>query len=137
MYSFNMTIFTGDLVSHDAYYQLSETYIEYAETALYDLWKRTLNKNSALYAAIGNHDSYQQAFDAPKDLPGALSEQLSWNYDHLAGLWEKEGWIGSGSAAEAKAHYGAYSVMHAPNLKIITLNTDLWWVWPSSIMIGI
>ena len=27
----NMTIFTGDLVSHDPYYQLSRSYIEYTE----------------------------------------------------------------------------------------------------------
>lgn len=122
-----MTVFTGDLVSHDPYYQLSESYIEYTETALYDLWKRTLNKGSPLYAAIGNHDEYQQAFDAPKNLPGMLSSQFSWNYNHLARLWEKEGWIDSTAAAQAKAHYGAYSVMHASNLKIITLNTDLWY----------
>ncbi|WWD17604.1 hypothetical protein CI109_102045 [Kwoniella shandongensis] len=124
---FNMTIFTGDLVSHDPYYQLSEGYIEYTETALYDLWKQTLNPSTPLYAAIGNHDSYQQAFDSPSTLSGKLKKQFSWNYDHLAKLWQKEGWIDHEAAGLAKRHYGAYSVQHAPTLKIITLNTDLWY----------
>lgn len=30
--AFNMTIFTGDMVSHDPYYELSRDYIEYTET---------------------------------------------------------------------------------------------------------
>nr|KIR45791.1 Ser/Thr protein phosphatase [Cryptococcus bacillisporus CA1280] len=67
--AFNMTIFTGDMVSHDPYYELSRDYIEYTETTLYNLWKQTLNPTSPLYAAIGNHDSYQQAFDPPLPFP--------------------------------------------------------------------
>lgn len=119
--AFNMTIFTGDMVSHDPYYELSRDYIEYAETgestasqikyammtyqnilALYNLWKQTLNPSSPLYAAIGNHDSYQQAFDAPSSLPGKLRKQSSWNYEHLAGLWESEGWIDGEVAQKVK-----------------------------------
>lgn len=30
--AFNMTIFTGDMVSHDPYYELSRDYVEYTET---------------------------------------------------------------------------------------------------------
>lgn len=75
-------------MSHDPYYELSRDYIEYTETsestashkkyammtyqnilALYNLWKQTLNPTSPLYAAIGNHDSYQQAFDPPLPFP--------------------------------------------------------------------
>ncbi|WVQ76951.1 hypothetical protein IAR50_006630 [Cryptococcus sp. DSM 104548] len=124
---FNMTIFTGDLVSHDPYQELSRDYIEYTETALYDLWKQTLNPTTPLYAVIGNHDSYQQAFDAPSSLSGKLQKEFSWNYDHLAGLWKSKGWIDKDASEKVKTHYGAYSVQHAPNLKIITLNTDLWY----------
>ncbi|OXC67744.1 hypothetical protein AYX13_03637 [Cryptococcus neoformans] len=125
--AFNMTIFTGDMVSHDPYYELSRDYVEYTETALYDLWKQTLNPTSPLYAAIGNHDSYQQAFDAPSSLTGKLRKQSSWNYEHLAGLLEIEGWIDGETAKKVKTHYGAYSIQHATNLKIITINTDLWY----------
>ncbi|WVQ79165.1 hypothetical protein IAT38_001261 [Cryptococcus sp. DSM 104549] len=123
----NMTIFTGDLVSHDPYYELSRDYNLYTETALYDLWKKTLNPTSPLYAAIGNHDSYQQAFDAPLSLTGKLKKQFSWNYDHLSSLWKENDWIDVKAEKYAKTHYGAYSIQHAPNLKIITLNTDLWY----------
>ncbi|WVQ68661.1 uncharacterized protein L199_006870 [Kwoniella botswanensis] len=123
----NMTIFTGDLVSHDPYYQLSRDFILYTETALYDLWKRTLNPSSPLFAAIGNHDQYQQAFDSPDTLTGILKKQFSWNYDHLSSLWKNNDWIDDKAARQAKAHYGGYSVQHASNLKVITINTDLWY----------
>ncbi|WVO24382.1 uncharacterized protein IAS62_005748 [Cryptococcus decagattii] len=100
--AFNMTIFTGHMVSHDPYYELSRDYIEYTETTLYNLWKQTLNPNSPL-------------------------KQSSWNYEHLAGLWESEGGIDGEVAQKVKTHYGAYSIQHATNLKIITINTDLWY----------
>ena len=46
------------------------------------------------------------------------------NYDHLAGLWQQEQWISESVAAQARAHYAAYSVQRTDGLRIITLNTD-------------
>ncbi|KAF8481747.1 Metallo-dependent phosphatase [Russula ochroleuca] len=123
---FAWTIYTGDLVSHDSENQLSRDYVMYAETVLYDLFKRTLG-SGPVYTALGNHDSYNQAQDAPHSLGGALADQFSWNYDHVASLWNVEQWIPQSAVAQARAHYAAYSVQRTDGLRVITLNTDLWY----------
>ncbi|KIJ54050.1 hypothetical protein M422DRAFT_73723 [Sphaerobolus stellatus SS14] len=123
---FAFTVYTGDLVSHDPDNQLSRDYIRYTETVLYDLFKRQLG-SGPVYAALGNHDSYNQAQDAPHSIGGQLASQFSWNYDHVADLWRNEGWLSAGTVQQAKAHYGAYSVQRQDGLRIITLNTDLWY----------
>ncbi|KAI0308376.1 Metallo-dependent phosphatase-like protein [Multifurca ochricompacta] len=123
---FAWTIYTGDLVSHDLENQLSRDYVMYTETVVYDLFKRILG-SGPVYAALGNHDSYNQAQDAPHSLGGTLAKQFSWNYDHVAGLWQQEQWIPSSAVAQARAHYAAYSVQRSDGLRVITLNTDLWY----------
>ncbi|KAA1467835.1 sphingomyelin phosphodiesterase [Dentipellis sp. KUC8613] len=123
---FAWTVYTGDLVSHDSENQLSRDYILYTETLLYNVFKQTVG-SGPVYAALGNHDSYDQALDAPHAIGGELANQFSWNYDHVAGLWEHEGWIPQSAANLARAHYAAYMVRRSDGLRIITLNTDLWY----------
>ncbi|KAI9455922.1 Metallo-dependent phosphatase-like protein [Lactarius psammicola] len=123
---FAWTIYTGDLVSHDVESQLSRDYVMYTETVVYDLFKRMLG-SGPVYAALGNHDSYNQAQDAHHSLGGALAGQFSWNYDHVAKLWQQEQWIPQSVVAQARAHYAAYSVQRTDGLRVITLNTDLWY----------
>ncbi|KAF8259132.1 sphingomyelin phosphodiesterase [Lactarius quietus] len=123
---FDFTVYTGDLVSHDSENQLSRDYVMYAETVLYDLFKRILG-SGPVYAALGNHDTYNEAQDAPHSLGGDLANQFSWNYDHVSKLWEHENWISQSTVAQASAHYAAYSVQRTDGLRIITLNTDLWY----------
>ncbi|TCD68079.1 hypothetical protein EIP91_011532 [Steccherinum ochraceum] len=123
---FDFTVYTGDLVSHDPDNQLSRDYITYTETVVYDLFKRTLG-SGPVYAVLGNHDSYNQAQDAPHTLGGALADQFSWNYDHLASLWQHEGWLPNAAVQLARAHYSAYMVQRKDGLRIITLNTDMWY----------
>ncbi|KIK07363.1 hypothetical protein K443DRAFT_627618 [Laccaria amethystina LaAM-08-1] len=122
---FAWSIYTGDLVSHDPDNQLSRRYIEYTETILYDLFKRMLG-SGPVYAALGNHDSYNQAQDAPHAIGGELAEQYSWNYDHIAGLWQYENWLPEDAVALAKAHYAGYMVKRSDGLRVVTLNTDMW-----------
>ena len=119
------TIYTGDLVSHDPQNQLSRAYTEYAEVSVYDLFKEYIG--SPVFPVLGNHDSNPEAIDAPHSLPGPLGQQFSWNYDHVASLWQHNGWINSTTANEARLHYGAYSVLNQYGLRIITLNTDFWY----------
>ncbi|KAF8204403.1 Metallo-dependent phosphatase [Mycena galopus ATCC 62051] len=123
---FDFTVYTGDLVSHDPDNQLSRAYVEYTESLLYDLFRKTLG-SGPVYAVLGNHDSYNQAQDAPHSLGGALASQFSWNYDHLAALWQHEDWLPASAIALAKAHYSAYMVKRQDGLRIISLNTDLWY----------
>ena len=119
------TIYTGDLVSHDSQNQLSRAYTEYAEVSVYELFKEYIG--SPVFPVLGNHDSNPEAIDAPHSLPGPLGQQFSWNYDHVASLWQQNGWINSSIADEARLHYGAYSVQNQYGLRIITLNTDFWY----------
>ena len=119
------TIYTGDLVSHDSQNQLSRAYTEYAEVSVYDLFKEYIG--SPVFPVLGNHDSNPEAIDAPHSLPGPLGQQFSWNYDHVASLWQHNGWISPATANEARLHYGAYSVLNQYGLRIITLNTDFWY----------
>ncbi|KAI8981242.1 sphingomyelin phosphodiesterase [Trametes punicea] len=123
---FDFTVYTGDLVSHDSENQLSRDYILYTETVLYDLLKKMLG-GGPVYAALGNHDSYNQAQDAPQSLGGQLAQQFSWNYDHVAALWQHEGWLPESAIELARSHYAAYMVKRSDGLRVITLNTDLWY----------
>jgi len=123
---FNFAIYTGDLVSHDPMNELSRDYVLYTETVVYELFKKTLG-SGPVYAALGNHDTQQSAQDSPHSLGGKLTDQFSWNYDHVAGLWELEGWIDETAAQLARANYAAYMVKRGDGLRVITLNTDFWY----------
>ncbi|KAI0094211.1 Metallo-dependent phosphatase-like protein, partial [Irpex rosettiformis] len=123
---FDFTLYTGDLVSHDPDNQLSRDYVRYHETVIYDLFKRILGAGP-VYAALGNHDSYNQAQDAPHALNPPLSSQFSWNYEHLAGLWSHEGWLPGSAVQEARVHYAGYGVQRGDGLRVISLNTDMWY----------
>ncbi|KAJ7492100.1 sphingomyelin phosphodiesterase [Mycena latifolia] len=123
---FSFSIYTGDLVSHDPDNQLSRAYVTYTETLLYDLFKRTLG-SGPMYAVLGNHDSYNQAQDAHHALGGKLATQFSWNYDHLAALWQHENWLPESAVELARAHYSAFMVKRQDGLRVISLNTDMWY----------
>ncbi|OBZ68610.1 Sphingomyelin phosphodiesterase 2 [Grifola frondosa] len=105
---FDFTVYTGDLVSHDSENQLSREYVSYTETVMYDLLKRMLGAGP-VYAALGNHDTYNQ------------------NYDHVAALWQHEEWLPQAAIELARAHYAAYMVKRQDGLRVITLNTDMWY----------
>ncbi|KAL2004087.1 hypothetical protein VTN02DRAFT_307 [Thermoascus thermophilus] len=123
--SLGWTIYTGDLVSHDPQPELSIAYTEYAETSIYGMFKTYLS--GPVFAALGNHDTSPVAIDSPHSFPGPLGEQQSWNYDHVAGLWQHEGWITPEAAKQARTHYGGYSIKTHYGLRIIAFNTDFWY----------
>ncbi|KAK0303477.1 hypothetical protein LTR01_008032 [Friedmanniomyces endolithicus] len=119
------TVYTGDLVSHESQNELSRLYAEYEEDSIYGMLKTYLT--GPVYPALGNHDTNPEAIDAPHSLPGPLGTQFSWNYDHVAGLWQHEGWLNSTGAEQARLHYGGYSVKNQYGLRVITINTDFWY----------
>ncbi|KAJ9224670.1 hypothetical protein DTO169E5_2752 [Paecilomyces variotii] len=123
--SLGWTLYTGDLVSHDPEPELSQAYVEYTETSVFEMFKSYLT--GPVFAALGNHDTSPANMDAPHKLGGTVGAELSWNYDHVAGLWQHEGWIDAETARTAATHYGAYSIKNHYGLRIITLNTDFWY----------
>ncbi|KAI8345846.1 Metallo-dependent phosphatase-like protein [Mortierella sp. GBAus27b] len=118
-------IFTGDIVSHDAWL-ITEKYVAEEETRSYDLFKQYLQELK-LYVAMGNHDSY------PSDqAPGRMRPNSyithKWLYEHVAGIWEKNNWITSIEADYARSHNAMYMTRPMPGLKLITINTDMYYV---------
>lgn len=124
--TFGFAIFTGDLVSHDENNALSRAYVEYTEQITYTLFRKKLG-GIPLFPALGNHDSYPEAVEAPHAIQPA--GQFDWNYRHLTSLWETNGWLKQDVANAATLTYGAYStkVPGMKNLRIITINTDHWY----------
>ncbi|KAG2363419.1 sphingomyelin phosphodiesterase [Suillus spraguei] len=123
---FNFTLFTGDLLSHDPDNEQSRALNEYSEVVLYDLFKRMLGPGPT-YATLGNHDTCLPDLASPLSLGGNLSQQFSWLYDHVTSLWAEEGWLPEASVEFSRAHYAAYMVRRADGLRIISLDTNLWY----------
>ncbi|KAH8433053.1 PPN1 endopolyphosphatase family protein [Aspergillus melleus] len=120
------TLYTGDLVSHDnPAVQVDRAYTEYTETSVFGMLKSYLT--GPVFAALGNHDTSPENISPSHKLPGPLGQQNSWNFEHLAGLWQHGGWVDAKTAAEASTHYGGYSVKTHYGLRVITFNTDFWY----------
>lgn len=115
------TLYTGDLVSHEPENQLSQRYVEYTETSIFDMLKKYLA--GPVFPVLGNHDTAPSNIDSPHSLPGRLGEQQSWNFEHVAGLWKHEGWIDAKAAEEARTQYGGYSIKTHYGLRIIAFNS--------------
>lgn len=114
------TIYTGDLVSHDPGLEQSQAYLEYAETSVYSMMKQYIS--GPVFPALGNHDSTPASIDSPRTLPADMTNQQSWNYEHISSLWQNQGWISAGDASQARTQYGAYSVKNQFGLRIIAFN---------------
>ena len=55
---------------------------------------------------------------------GNVKDVFNRNYNHVASLWELEQWLPQSAVAQARSHYGAYSVQRTDGLRVISLNTD-------------
>ncbi|OAP62323.1 sphingomyelin phosphodiesterase [Fonsecaea erecta] len=128
----SFAIFTGDILSHDNDDQISREYAEYEETITYQTFKAQLG-DIPVYATLGNHDSIPEAWNTQNSLnPGgstaASANAFGWNYELLSSLWGNSGWINSTEQDYASTHYGAYAHTTAQGLRIISINTDFWYV---------
>ncbi|KAK3325362.1 Metallo-dependent phosphatase-like protein [Apodospora peruviana] len=122
-----LTLYTGDLVAHDPQNELSQAYLEATEDAVWQMFKAYIG--GPVYAALGNHDTSPINLDIAHliDDNGPLGQQFSWNYEYVSKLWEHYSWIDNATQVQASLHYGAYSVVHHPGLRIITINTDFYY----------
>ncbi len=87
-------------------------------------------RNTPIYPTLGNHDSLPEAYNTPNNIDGGdgSSNIFSWNYHLLSSLWQKDGWITASEANYASLHYGAYAHTTSQGLRIISINTDFWYV---------
>ncbi|KAI3478284.1 hypothetical protein L1887_59808 [Cichorium endivia] len=122
----DMTIHTGDMVVHDLAQYVSQDLVKYTHQSLYDSIRKMLGKGP-VFNAIGNHDSAPSDFASQGALPDGRSDQLSWDWDNLARLWESEGWFNHKEAEQARKHYAGYSVTPRKGLRIVAINTDFWY----------
>ena len=120
-------IFTGDIVSHDKIDQLSRAYVEYEETVTYQTFKTQMG-DVPVYPTLGNHDNFPEAFNIPNSFNGPSGNALSWNYELLSSMWQTSGWINASEATYASQHYGAYAHTTPQGLRIISINTDFWYI---------
>lgn len=126
----SFSIFTGDIVSHDDDDQLSQAYVAYEEEVTYQTFKAWLG-GIPVYATLGNHDSFPEAYNTQNALnPNSsnTSNAMSWNYELQTSLWQNNSWINATEAAYASTHYAAYAHTTAQGLRVISLNTDFWYV---------
>jgi len=56
------------------------------------------------------------------------SDASSWNYNLISSLWLKNKWIDGPAADSIKPHFGAYAYTAPQGFKVISLNTDFWYV---------
>ncbi|KAG2753989.1 Metallo-dependent phosphatase [Suillus brevipes Sb2] len=123
---FDFTIYTGDLTAHDPDNSYSRAYVEYEEVLAYNLLKEYVGP-APVYPTIGNHDTYMQFQMIPYTMGGPLGTQFNWLYEHVSSLWQYEGWLPEASIAYASTHYAAYAVTRPDGLKIISIDTNLWY----------
>ncbi|KDN35861.1 hypothetical protein K437DRAFT_67526 [Tilletiaria anomala UBC 951] len=123
------SLFTGDMVTHEsgAAWHLTRSLVWYVQQAIFDSFARWLGPGP-VYSAIGNHDSVPSDFASPNSLLDGRGKQFSWDWNNVARLFRTEGWITDPKKLkEVKTHYAGYSVKHSDDLRIITLNTDMWY----------
>ncbi|KAF9234599.1 hypothetical protein BU15DRAFT_65526 [Melanogaster broomeanus] len=58
-----------------------------------------------------------------------LGNQFNWLYDHVSSMWFYEGWVPEASVEYARPHYAAYSVKRPDRLRIISIDTDMWYTY--------
>lgn len=123
----DMSLYTGDMVTHDSDWHLSDALIRYTQQAIFDTMKKYLG-DGPVFSAIGNHDTAPSDSSSPRSLPDEQTrEQFSYDWHNLQRLFVAEGWFTHEEAKQISRHYGGYSVSPRKGLRIITLNTDFWY----------
>jgi hypothetical protein len=123
----DMTLYTGDMVTHDSDWHLSHDLVRYTQQAIFDAMKHFLG-HGPVFSAIGNHDTALSDQSSQNEVPDEKGrEAFSYDWANLARLFEAEGWFSHAEAKQVKRHYGGYSISPRTGLRIITLNTDFWY----------
>ncbi|KHN94344.1 Sphingomyelin phosphodiesterase [Metarhizium album ARSEF 1941] len=111
------TLFTGDIVDHGLW-NTSKSYNQGLIQQSYEMMNDGLN---IVYGATGNHEVHPPNIFEPE----SLGSQTRWVYETLSKEWSR--WIDGASLPEAQA-VGGYSTKYPNgNLRIISLNTNMYY----------
>lgn len=125
---YDIALFTGDLVAHDDPYRYSHDFVKYSEQAQFDMLKHYLG-NTPLVPSLGNHDTTPlNCMAASQWYPDNLQYQWDWDLNYVAELWKNRGWVNDNAVKDIKVHHGAFSMKPRKNLRVVSLNTDFWYV---------
>ncbi|CAH6723698.1 hypothetical protein CLIB1444_18S01398 [[Candida] jaroonii] len=121
--NFEFSLFTGDLVDHDAIHCTPEVTKE-AEVLTFQLMDYWL-KDLQIFPSLGNHDTFPYGQIAPRKYDRNNSYQ--YNVELMSELWTKDGWIPEGERAQITQHYSGFSVTTRKGLKVIALNSNCYY----------
>ncbi|SCU85142.1 LAME_0D00276g1_1 [Lachancea meyersii CBS 8951] len=121
---FEFAIFTGDLVDHD---ELTLTGYEMTVESEEVVFRDIKNKlgDVPMYPVMGNHDTFPYG-ELGQENHG-FSNYFSWNSELMADLWEDYGWLTPKESQYARKHYTGFSVETKLGLKVISLNSNVWY----------
>lgn len=128
---FSFGIFTGDLVTHDIW-ELTKEYVLANELISFQQFYDGLG-GVKMYATLGNHDTYPQAFTAFPSQDDVLAENASYavqqqyNYEAFGNATKNYGWLTPEEAMEVVGSgLGIYRAKTKEGLVIISMNSDAW-----------
>ncbi|SCV06232.1 LANO_0H25004g1_1 [Lachancea nothofagi CBS 11611] len=121
---FEFAIFTGDMVDHDEFSLTSYKMTVESEELVFRDIKNKLG-DVPVYAVMGNHDNFPYG-ELAQENHGFLN-YFSYNAELMADLWEDYGWLGPKESQYARKHYTGFSVETTMGLKVISLNSNVWY----------
>ena len=132
-YRFQFVVLTGDLAAHDAWRITREEALKRIQFVS-DLLKENL-RNVPVIPALGNHDTVPINQFVPRSFdqdPKSSKFNMSWLYHSLSEMWKD--WLPKEALEEFETRGGFFSVKIRPDLRVISLNTNLgcnpgnWWL---------
>lgn len=121
---FEFAIFTGDLVDHDEIKYTGYQMTVESEEVIFQDMKDKLG-SLPVYSVLGNHDTFPYG-ELGQENHG-FTNYFAWNAELMADMWEDFGWLDADASQYARKHYTGFSVETKLGLKIISLNSNVWY----------
>ncbi|KAL6451168.1 asm-2 Sphingomyelin phosphodiesterase 2 [Candida maltosa Xu316] len=122
--SFEFALFTGGTVDHsDRSFMSKHKNIKSQETS-YRILKHYLDTVDVI-PTFGTRDIFPMNQLPQKNLT-ENSNSYQWQFDFLADLWSELGWIDHDVSKQIRYSQIGYSLITTRNLKIISLNSNVW-----------
>ncbi|ODV85312.1 hypothetical protein CANARDRAFT_28580 [[Candida] arabinofermentans NRRL YB-2248] len=122
--TFEFSIFTGDLVDHDEVKYTGYEMTKKSEEVIFRDIKYQL-KDIPVYSVMGNHDNFPYGEQGMQKY--GFNNMFDWNSELMSELWLDYDWIDFETAQEVKEHYCGFSVTTKRGLKIIALNSNVFY----------